>query len=271
LNINFNSLLNNPITRFLTYDPNKSTPGSTSVPTQAVTSVPTQAVTSAPTQAVTSAPTQAVTQAPTQRVTSTPIQSTTVPVTSAPNIQNPITSNKISWCFSGEFEGKRGCVEVQDQAKCLSGQVFPSQQACLATTSSSDPLVSSLIVPTMPAAVPNYGNGTIMMNGLPMSPIPPPAPTMQQLVATPSGTAKKEPFSQLATTPHLLPNPTPGAVSQLPNAAPINRVSNNAPFLPYIPPQTNPMIIQADGPPLVNGPLNYFYTYSDRKQNENKF
>jgi hypothetical protein len=162
-------------------------------------------------------------------------------------------------------------VEVQDQAKCLSGQVFPSQQACLATTSSSDPLVSSLIVPTMPAAVPNYGNGTIMMNGLPMSPIPPPAPTMQQLVATPSGTAKKEPFSQLATTPPLLPNPTPGAVSQLPNAAPINRVSNNAPFLPYIPPQTNPMIIQADGPPLVNGPLNYFYTYSDRKQNENKF
>jgi hypothetical protein len=38
----------------------------------------------------------------------------------------------------------------------------------------------------------------------------------------------------------------------------------NAPFLPYIPPQTNAAVIQGDGPPLVNGPINYFYTYSDR-------
>jgi len=51
-------------------------------------------------------------------------------VSSAP-IQNPITSGKSSWCLVGEYHGKRGCVEVEDSNKCMSGQVFPSQKLCL--------------------------------------------------------------------------------------------------------------------------------------------
>lgn len=49
-------------------------------------------------------------------------------------IQKPITSDKMTWCLVGEYEGKRGCVEVADANKCLSGQVFPSQQMCLNPT-----------------------------------------------------------------------------------------------------------------------------------------
>lgn len=49
-------------------------------------------------------------------------------------IQKPITSDKMTWCLVGEYEGKRGCVEVDDANKCLSGQVFPSQQMCLNPT-----------------------------------------------------------------------------------------------------------------------------------------
>jgi hypothetical protein len=47
---------------------------------------------------------------------------------------NPIQSNassKSNWCLVGEYNGTRGCISVSDQDKCLSGQVFPSQQQCL--------------------------------------------------------------------------------------------------------------------------------------------
>lgn len=53
--------------------------------------------------------------------------------TSSP-IQNPIASNKISWCLVGEYQGKRGCIEITDEDKCLSGQVFPQQKMCLNPT-----------------------------------------------------------------------------------------------------------------------------------------
>jgi hypothetical protein len=46
-------------------------------------------------------------------------------------IQKPITSNKNGWCFVGEYEGKRGCINVGDQNKCMSGQVYPTEQQCL--------------------------------------------------------------------------------------------------------------------------------------------
>lgn len=50
------------------------------------------------------------------------------------HIQKPITSEKNVWCLVGEYEGKRGCVEVDDATKCLSGQVFPNEQMCLNPT-----------------------------------------------------------------------------------------------------------------------------------------
>ena len=46
-------------------------------------------------------------------------------------IQKPITSGKSGWCLVGEYEGKRGCISVNDYDKCLSGQVFPSQAQCV--------------------------------------------------------------------------------------------------------------------------------------------
>ena len=49
-------------------------------------------------------------------------------------IQKPISSNKSHWCLIGEYQEKRGCIEIGDQDKCLSGQVFPTQKMCLNPT-----------------------------------------------------------------------------------------------------------------------------------------
>jgi hypothetical protein len=49
-------------------------------------------------------------------------------------IQAPITANKTSWCLVGEYAGRRGCVEVDNADKCMSGQVFPEQKMCLNPT-----------------------------------------------------------------------------------------------------------------------------------------
>ena len=48
--------------------------------------------------------------------------------------QKPITSNKSGWCLVGEYEGKRGCIEISEADKCLSGQVFPEEKLCLNPT-----------------------------------------------------------------------------------------------------------------------------------------
>lgn len=56
------------------------------------------------------------------------------PDTTTNPIQKPISSAKIQWCLVGEYEGRRGCIEVTDQDKCLSGQVFPTQKMCLNPT-----------------------------------------------------------------------------------------------------------------------------------------
>lgn len=56
------------------------------------------------------------------------------PDTSTATIQKPITSGKSKWCLVGEYEGKRGCVEVDDASKCLSGQVFPTLHSCMNPT-----------------------------------------------------------------------------------------------------------------------------------------
>ena len=40
-------------------------------------------------------------------------------------------TNNLQWCLVGEYQGKRGCIEVTDTSKCLSGQLFPSHQKCV--------------------------------------------------------------------------------------------------------------------------------------------
>ena len=46
-------------------------------------------------------------------------------------IQNPISQGKPSWCLVGEYKGRRGCIEISEHDKCMSGQVYPSQKMCL--------------------------------------------------------------------------------------------------------------------------------------------
>lgn len=53
------------------------------------------------------------------------------PDSSADLIQKPISSKKNTWCLVGEYAGKRGCAPVSSQDRCMSGQIFPSQEACL--------------------------------------------------------------------------------------------------------------------------------------------
>ena len=52
------------------------------------------------------------------------------PDSSASIIQSPISSNNMTWCLVGEMAGRRSCVSVDKQAKCMSGQTFPNQFAC---------------------------------------------------------------------------------------------------------------------------------------------
>jgi hypothetical protein len=61
------------------------------------------------------------------------------PDSSENKIQKPITSDKWNWCLVGEYQNKRGCVEITNSDKCMSGQVFPSQQMCLNPTMGNPP------------------------------------------------------------------------------------------------------------------------------------
>lgn len=65
-------------------------------------------------------------------------------------IQKPIASGKTQWCLVGEYQGRRGCIEIEDSDKCMSGQVFPSQYTCL------NPNFSQNVLPNMttPRGVP---------------------------------------------------------------------------------------------------------------------
>jgi hypothetical protein len=49
------------------------------------------------------------------------------------NIQNPISNKKSSgkWCLVGEYEGKRGCVEINDSDVCMSQKIFDSNDECV--------------------------------------------------------------------------------------------------------------------------------------------
>lgn len=56
----------------------------------------------------------------------TPVQTSEPTVTTIAS-QKP----KAGWCYIGDYSGSRGCVMIEEHNKCMSGQVFPSQTACL--------------------------------------------------------------------------------------------------------------------------------------------
>ena len=50
------------------------------------------------------------------------------PSESSDSLQKP----KSGWCYVGDYSGSRGCVSMDEHNKCMSGQVFHTQAACLA-------------------------------------------------------------------------------------------------------------------------------------------
>ena len=60
-----------------------------------------------------------------------PVQSSEPTVTSI-GTQKP----KAGWCYAGDFSGSRGCVEITEHNKCMSGQIFANQSECLKPPSS---------------------------------------------------------------------------------------------------------------------------------------
>jgi len=52
-------------------------------------------------------------------------------ITTTIRIQKPISSNKAGWCLHEENELIRTAVAADEQHKCPSGQIFPSQMECM--------------------------------------------------------------------------------------------------------------------------------------------
>lgn len=50
---------------------------------------------------------------------------------SSSNIQNNISSKKSKWCLVGEYQGKRGCIEIDKSDECISNQTYPNEKICL--------------------------------------------------------------------------------------------------------------------------------------------
>jgi len=47
------------------------------------------------------------------------------------NIQQSKSNSKSGWCFIGEDRGFRSCIQVNENEKCMSGDIFPSQDICI--------------------------------------------------------------------------------------------------------------------------------------------
>ena len=46
-------------------------------------------------------------------------------------IQKSLSSSKTKWCLVGEYQNKRGCIDISESDKCMSGQIFPNEKMCL--------------------------------------------------------------------------------------------------------------------------------------------
>jgi hypothetical protein len=49
----------------------------------------------------------------------------------ASDSRSSVGKSKAGWCFVGEQKGFRNCVEVGENDKCLSGDIFPTSQVCV--------------------------------------------------------------------------------------------------------------------------------------------
>lgn len=60
------------------------------------------------------------------------------PDTSESPIQKPLSSGSSKWCLVGEYKNKRGCIEIDEHDKCMSGQIYPNQKMCINPTLTSN-------------------------------------------------------------------------------------------------------------------------------------
>jgi hypothetical protein len=47
------------------------------------------------------------------------------------SIQKSLASSKTKWCLVGEYQNKRGCIDISESDKCMSGEVFPNEEMCI--------------------------------------------------------------------------------------------------------------------------------------------
>jgi len=47
------------------------------------------------------------------------------------SIQKSLVSAKTKWCLVGEYQNKRGCIDISESDKCMSGEVFPNEETCI--------------------------------------------------------------------------------------------------------------------------------------------
>ena len=73
--------------------------------------------------------TQTQTQTQTQKTTSD--QESYYADDSNSSIQSSKPSSKSGWCFIGEDRGFRSCIQVNQNDKCMSGDIFPTQEICI--------------------------------------------------------------------------------------------------------------------------------------------
>jgi hypothetical protein len=45
--------------------------------------------------------------------------------------EHPVQGTQTQWCLVGEYNDQRSCLEVSDQEKCLSGQLFTDRNKCI--------------------------------------------------------------------------------------------------------------------------------------------
>jgi len=95
-----------------------------------------------------------------------------VPSPSSMPIQNPISSSKTSYCLVGEFQEKRGCIEVGENDLCMSGQLFSSRELCMNPTLTPNLQPQQKIAP---------------FNSVAMFPLPPILPSGQPNELRPKG------------------------------------------------------------------------------------
>ena len=156
-------------------------------------------------------------------------------------IQSSMSSNKASWCLVGEYQGKRGCVEVKDQNKCMSGQLYGNQQDCLnlhPSQNNTNNNNNNNISPNQLA--PPFTNGT-MNWGMPPQQMPPQQMPPQQMPLNMRGMPPPPP-PQLQFGQKMTPSPLQ-FIQQPPPPPPFNQQQ---------PPPPPPFNQQQPPPPPFN-------------------